>query len=163
MKRSPLIDVLPTLGPALGAIGAVLSGESAAHVHLAAATASIPGHSVRYAALIPRRVHAIVPEGARDVPGVERDVGVITEVLRERLPLVSTIVTLADGTSVPTLSREAVIAQLLALGGLAVGLAGTLIHVANVPPIDVDEVREILKAARQGERFQPLLELLDVA
>jgi hypothetical protein len=43
------------------------------------------------------------------------------------------------------------------------GLAGTLIRVCNQPAVDPDDIREILKAARQGERFQPLLELLSVA
>jgi hypothetical protein len=47
--------------------------------------------------------------------------------------------------------------------GFALALAGMVIRLANEPPVDVDEVRELLKAARQGDRFQPLLELLDVA
>lgn len=84
-------------------------------------------------------------------------------VLRPRLDLFTTNVTLADGTVVPTLTREAVLAQLLAQGGLAIALAGSIVALANRPPIDVDEVREILKAAGRGECFQPLLELLDVA
>ena len=54
-------------------------------------------------------------------------------------------------------------AQLLGRGGLVLGLAGSLLRLANDPPIDVDEVREVLKAARLGDRFQPLLELLQVA
>jgi len=70
---------------------------------------------------------------------------------------------LADGTVVPVLSREAVLAQMLEQGGLSIGLAGTLIQVGGEPPIDVDEVRELLKAARQNERFQLLLELVQIA
>jgi hypothetical protein len=37
------------------------------------------------------------------------------------------------------------------------------LRLANDPPIDPDEVRELLKTARRPERFQPLLELLNVA
>ncbi len=79
------------------------------------------------------------------------------------MPLFAMQVALSEETVIPTLSREAVLAQLLDLGGLALGLAGLLVRLANHPPVDVDNVRELLKAARRPERFQPLLELLDVA
>jgi hypothetical protein len=59
---------------------------------------------------------------------------------------------------VPILSRDAVVAELLAQAGLALGLAGLMVRLC--PAIDPDEVRELLKAARQGDRFQPLLELV---
>ena len=100
-----------------------------------------------------------MPAGA-DAAGVEPDRGAVAEVLRARLDLFGTTVVLPDGERVPVLRREAVIAQLLAQGGLALGLTGVILAITG--PIDADEVREILKAARQGDRFQPLLELLDV-
>ncbi len=117
----------------------------------------------RYAALAPRRLDAIFPTGADEPAGVEADLSAVAEVLRHRLDLYSTTVELSEGVRVTTLRREAVMAQLLGRGGLVLGLAGSLLRLANDPPIDVDEVREVLKAARLGDRFQPLLELLQVA
>lgn len=117
----------------------------------------------RYAALAPRRLDAIFPTGADEPAGVEADRSAVAEVLRHRLDLYSTTVELSGGVRVTTLRREAVMAQLLGRDGLVLGLSGSLLRLANDPPIDVDEVREVLKAARLGDRFQPLLELLQVA
>jgi hypothetical protein len=50
-------------------------------------------------------------------------------------------VTLSDGTRIPVLTREAVMAQLLSQGGLALGLAGALLRVVGDPLLDRDEVR----------------------
>jgi hypothetical protein len=163
MKHLFLLDALPALAAELDAAGAVLSGESALHVHLAAATGSVPGEPPKYAALAPGVIEAVFPEDARDIAGVKRATGAVAELLSGRLDLYSTRVRLADGTVVPTLTREAVLATLLARGGLAIGIAGKLLMVAPEPAVDVDVVREILKASRLGDRFQPLLELLNVA
>ena len=149
--------------PAIEQSGAVISGAAAAHVHLMVATGTTPGGPILYAALPPRRLTAIYPNGVVQVPGIEPDSGPVADVLRARLDLFGATATLGDGTPVPVLSRDAVVAELLSRGGLALGLAGTLIRVCDQPAVDPDEVREILKAACQGERFQPLLELLSVA
>lgn len=147
----------------LASAGAVLSGEAAAHVHLAVATCTVLRGAPGYTALAPRRIEALFPEGAGAMSGVVAAEGAIADVLRHRMDLYSRPLPLLDGTLVPTLTREAVLAELLSRGGLALGLAGILIGRAGDPPIDADDVRDILKAARQGERFQPLLELLQVA
>lgn len=149
--------------PALEQSGAVLSGEAAAHAHLMAATGTTPDGAILYAALAPRRLTAIYPDGAGRVPGIEPDDGPVAEVIRASLDRFGATAILGDGTRVPVLSRDAVVAELLSRGGLALGLAGTLIRVCDQPAVDPDDIREILKAARQGERFQPLLELLSVA
>jgi hypothetical protein len=94
---------------------------------------------------------------------VSSDRSAVADAVRPVLALFTRNVVLADGTEVPTLSREAVLAELLGRGGLAIGLAGTLMQLANDPPIEIDEVRELLKAARLSERFQPLLELVQIA
>lgn len=154
---------LRELAPRVARHGGVLSGEAAAHIHLAAATGSRCDDEPRYLALGPRRIEIILPVGGVDIAGVEQDVREVGDVLRSRLDLFSTTVRLPGGPDVQALTREAVLAELLSDGGLALGLAGMLIRLANDPPADVDEVREILKAARQGDRFQPLLELLEVA
>lgn len=158
-----LVSALPALAARLTRAGALLSGEAAAHAHLVAATATVPGEPARYAALPPRRVEAVLPAGARPVDGVEEASSPVVEALRPRLDLFSTTVVLGDGTMVPVLSLEAVLAELLGRGGLALGLAGLLVRLCGRDAVDVDGVREILKAARQGERFQPLLELMEVA
>ncbi len=161
-----LLEDLRRLEPSLREIGAVVSGEAAAHVHLAAATGSAAGGPIHYRALAPARIQVLCPEGVEARPrpiGVEPDQSAVGEVLRARLDLFTVRVSLADGTTMAVLSREAVLAELLEAGGLSVGLAGLLVRLAAEPPLDVDEVREILKAARQPERFQPLLELLAVA
>jgi hypothetical protein len=157
-----LIEVRAAAGE-LGHAGGVLSGEAAAHAHVAAATGTAPGGPPRYAALVPKLVEAIFAHDGVVARSVHRDESEVAAVLRPRLDLFVTSVTLADGTVVPTLTREAVLAQLLAKGGLAIALAGSIVALANRPAIDVDQVREILKSAGLGERFQPLLELLDVA
>ncbi|HEY3237448.1 MAG TPA: hypothetical protein VGJ84_22205 [Polyangiaceae bacterium] len=162
-SRLPLLDDVVLLTRALRSIGAVLSGESAAHLYLAAATSSRPGQPPRYSALPPQRIEAIVPAGAVEPPGVSSDRSAVADAVRPVLALFTRNVVLADGTEVPTLSREAVLAELLGRGGLAIGLAGTLMQLANDPPIEIDEVRELLKAARLSERFQPLLELVQIA
>jgi hypothetical protein len=163
MSLAPL-DRIAEIAKTLRAAGAVLSGEGALHVYLARATGSRPGESARYSALPPRRIEAIWADATGgELPGVHADRSEVAGVVRNEISLFSADVTLADGTVVPTLSREAVLAQLLEQGGLSIGLAGTLIQVAGDPPIDVDEVRELLKAARQNERFQPLLELVQIA
>lgn len=163
MKRLAFLDQLPELAARLRAAGLVLSGEAAAHVHLAAATQSVPGEPPRYAALPPRSIEAIGTADAVQLAGIALDTSPVAGVVRERLDLFGQQVVLADGTAVPTLRREAILAELLARAGLAIALAGSVVGVARLPPIDPDEVRELLKAARQGERFQPLLELMDVA
>jgi hypothetical protein len=160
MARKVLSTIRETAA-ALARAGGTLSGEAAAHVHLAAATGSRPDESPRYIALPPRRLEAVFSGDAVKVAGLETDTSPVAEVVRRRLDLFATSVLLADGTSVPTLTKEAVAAGLLAQGGFALALLGTLLRVC--PPIDPDDVREILKAARQGDRFQPFLELLDVA
>jgi hypothetical protein len=140
-------------------LGAALSGEGAAHVHLAAATGTDPDGAVRYLALRPRRLEAVYPDGSRTIAGIDAAESPVAEVVRANLALFSAPI-LLGGVTVPTLTREAVAADLLARGGLSLGVLGVMLRVG---PVDADEVREILKAARQGERFQPLLELLDVA
>lgn len=145
---------------ALAHAGGALSGEAAAHVYLAVATGTRPDESPRYIALPPRHLEAVFPSDGVNIAGLQTDTSPVAEVVRRRLDLFSTSVPLGDGTSVPTLTREAVAAELLARRGLSLGLLGTLLQVSA--PIDQDEVREILKAARQGDHFQPLLELLDV-
>ena len=70
--------------------------------------------------------------------------------------------TLADGTVLPVLRREPALAELLSRGGLAIGLAGILLRFRGEDPLDVDEVRELLKAAQQPERYRSLPELLAV-
>jgi hypothetical protein len=162
MSASPL-ERIATLAPALRAARAVLSGEGALHVHLARATGSRPGDPPRYSALAPRRIEALFADDDGALPGVRPDPSEVATVIRRNVALFSENVVLADGTVVPVLSREAVLAQMLEQGGLSIGLAGTLIQVGGEPPIDVDEVRELLKAARQNERFQPLLELVQIA
>jgi len=143
--------------------GAAVSGEAAAHVHLAAATSTVPGGPAGYLALPPAGLTAVFPEESMALTQVESDRGAVADALRHRLDLFTTTLVLADGTRVPVLTREAVLAQLLSQSGLALGLAGTVLMVAGQPPVDPDEVRAILKAACQGDRFQPLLELLAVA
>lgn len=160
--RRRYLSVIRDAAGALAEVGGALSGEAAAHVHLAVATGTRPDDPPRYVALPPRRIEAVVPLAGRSVAGVEVATGAVADVVRARLDLFAAPVLLAD-TPVPTLSREAVAADLLARGGLSLGLLGVMLRLANQPPIDIDEVREILKAARRGESFQPLLELLDVA
>jgi hypothetical protein len=161
------LSAIKQLAPVLRATGGVLSGEAAAHVHIAAATGAVPGAGARYSALAPLSIEAIWPEPVAqhsNVPtGVVRGSGSVAGVVSGQLPLFSTMATWSDGTVLPVLRREAVLAELLERGGLAIGLAGTVLRLANDPPIDPDEVRELLKAARRPERFQPLLELLNVA
>jgi hypothetical protein len=163
MRHLQLLDGLPAIAASLRVVSGVLSGEAAAHLHLAAATRSVPGQPPRYCALAPRAIEAILPPDAPDLPGIERDRDRVAEVVAGRIESYAVELRLDDGTVVRGLSREAVLAQLLARGGLAIGLAGSLVRLADTPPVDVDEVRELLKAARAGERFQPLLELLQVA
>ena len=153
---------LPALAERAKSAGVLLAGEVAAHAHLAAASNSRPGERPRYAALVPRRIRVIASDAAATMPGAEAETSALAEVLRHRLDLYRTTVWLG-GTELPVLTKEAVVAQLLSQGGLAIGLVATLLRVACDPPLDVDVVRELLKAARQGERYQPLLELLDVA
>ena len=154
------------LAPALRATGGVVSGEAAAHVHIAASTGAVPGGEARYCGLAPLSIQAIWPLPAGQlsgVPGLALDSSSVAGIVASQLPLFATTVTWVDGTVLDVLRREAVLAELLERGGLAIGLAGLLIRLAGNPPIDPDEVRELLKAARHPERFQPLLELLDVA
>jgi hypothetical protein len=152
---------LPDLAERTSRAGAVLSGDAAAHAHLAVVTGTTP-NELRYAALPAHQVEAVFPAGSSSVRGVAEAAGPVVDVLRARLDLFTTELTLTDGTRVPVLTVDAVLAQLLARGGLALGLAGLLVRLC-ASSVDADEVREILKAARQGDRFQPLLELIDVA
>jgi hypothetical protein len=159
-----LLAALKRVAPAVADAGAVICGGAAAHAHVAAATDSVPGGPIRYAALVPRRIQVVCPEGAAArmaALGLDVDESPVATFVRVRLDLFATVLRLADGTAVPVLSREAVTAQLLGRGGLSVGLAGLLVRLCR--PLDADEVREILKAAGQPERFQPLQELLAVA
>jgi hypothetical protein len=153
---------MPALAERARSAGVLLSGEIAAHAHLAVASGSQPGAPPRYAALVPRRIAVIASDPATTMSGAEAETGALAEVLRHRLDLYRTTVRLGH-TELPVLTKEAVVAQLLSQGGLAIGLVAALLRVACDPPLDVDVVRELLKAARQGERYQPLLELLDVA
>jgi hypothetical protein len=162
-RRLRWLDELPTLARSLREAGGVLTGEPAAHVHMAAATGSVPGAAPAYPALPPPPTQAILPGEVASIRGATADLGAVAETVRHRLDLFSTIIRLSDGTEVPVLSREAVLADLLSKGGLAVGVAGVLLRVAGDPPVDTDEVREILKAARMGHLFQPMLELMDGA
>jgi hypothetical protein len=161
-KATRLIEQIAMIADDLRDTGGVVSGEAAAHVHLAAATGSRPGELVQYSALAPRGIEAIFARPNAAISGVRSASGDVADVLRNNLDLFSTEISLADHTRVPVLVYEAVLAQLLSGGGLDIGLAGSLIRVTK-RHVDVDAVREILKAARQGDRFQPLLELLDVA
>ena len=160
--RRPFLSLVAETAGLVSESGGAFSGEAAAHVHLASATGTRPGEKRRYVALPPRRVEAIFPFGGPTVSGVEPTAGAVADVLRARLDLFSTRLPLGE-TPVPVLSAAAVAAHLLAQGGLSLGLLGIMLRLVGPRSIDVDEVREILKAARQGERFQPLLELLDVA
>jgi hypothetical protein len=158
-----VLDRLRDLAEPLRRAGAFLSGEAAAHLHAAVATGSEPGKPPRYSALPPLCIQAIFTEDHVAIAGVTRDLGAVAGVVRARPDLFTTAAALAGTQAIPVVTREAAVAGLLAQGGLAIGLAGTLVAVAREPALDVDAVREILKAAGQGERFQPLLELLDVA
>jgi hypothetical protein len=140
----------------------VLSGEAAAHLHIAHATGTELGGEARYLALVPRKIEVVIPAGEPDIEGVVRDARPVSQVLGHS-NLFTVELGLRRGDALPVLRREAVLAELLGDGGLALALAGMMLRLANEPPVDVDEVRELLKAARQGDRFQPLLELLEVA
>jgi len=140
-----------------------LSDEAAAHAYLAAATRSRPGEAPRYAALPPRCVRVLSADDARPVAGAEFDSSAVARVLRHRLDLFAAVLELVDGTRIAVPTREAVIAQLLARGGLALGLIASMLRVQPDSVLDTDEVRDLLKDARLSERYQPLLELLDVA
>ena len=156
MTLEQYLETLLALEGALREHGAVVAGEAAAHAHLASATGWARGKRAEYLALVPRRIAVL---GATAPAGTELDTGPVAAVLRDKLELFTARPVVA-GHALPTLCREATLAELLSLGGLRVGLAGILLRVANDPPIDPDDVRDILKAARQPEPFQPLLELL---
>jgi len=157
------VAALPRLARDAETARALLSDEAAAHAYLAAATKSRPGEAPRYAALVPRRVRILAADEARPVAGAEFDSSAVAQLLRHRLDSFGTTVELADGTRIPVPTREAVVAQLLARGGLALGLVASMLRVQPDAALDTDEVRDLLKAARLSERYQPLLELLDVA
>ncbi|HEY3355299.1 MAG TPA: hypothetical protein VGQ83_18770 [Polyangia bacterium] len=159
---SVLHDLCRLAGGVTSARGA-FSGEAAAHAHLAAATGAVPGGATRYLALPPERLEAVFPAAGATAPGVETDRDPVAELVGGHLDLFATTARLADGSEIPALSREAVVAELLARGGLALALVGLLLRHQGDRPLDVDEVREILKAARQGEAFPPLAELIDAA
>lgn len=160
MEIEQLSERLHDIAAELASSGAVLSADAAAHAWIMRATGTWHGEPVRYLALPTGVPRAIVPSGAVPPPGVRPDAGPVVEVLQAALPLYSTTLRLPHGPEIPVLTREAVLAQLLARGGIAIALAGLLLRAAPEPPIDPDVVREILKAARLGDRFQPLLELL---
>jgi len=131
-------------------------------------TRSRIGEDVLYIALPPRAWEIVGPDDAvLGVLAASHRLVVVSDpvavVVRTSWPLFVTRVPVADGLRVPVLTREAVIASLLSRGGLAIGLAGILMRGTGAASLNADEVREILKAARQPERFQPMLELLDVA
>ncbi len=162
-----IVERLVALSEPLTRTGSCLSGSAGAHAHLAAATHSQIDEPVRYIALAPR-VWEVVARGDGSLEpcaaklGVQVSQGAVEEVVRTSWPLFVTNVQLAGGASVPVLTKEAVLAVLLGRGGLSIGLAGILCRGAG-DGIDPDDVRELLKAARLAERFQPMLELLDVA
>lgn len=162
MKRlAVFLEQIRDISEALAASGGVLAGAAAAHAHLAAATAWVPGAEPRYLALTPRNIRVL---GAHPPAGAVADTSEIGAVVTARLDLF-TVRLVVGGRSIPALAREAVLAELLAQGGLSLGLAGLVLRLAqgsSVAPIDVDEVRELLKAARLPERFQPMLELIHV-
>ncbi|MBI2378629.1 MAG: hypothetical protein HYV07_31825 [Deltaproteobacteria bacterium] len=162
MEVGELVVLLRDAAGDLAARGLVVSGPSAAHVHLIVATGSSAGEPAKYAALPPRTIHVLGGTVAPTNP-FTRDSGHVAEVLAANLALFTTSVRLAEGTRLSVLTREAVLAQLLERGGLAVGLAGLLVKLTRNGGIDVDEIRELLKAARESHRFQPMLELLDLA
>lgn len=164
----PVVNRLARLGAPLRRSGVILSGEAAAHAHLAATTSSVPGEPARYLALPPWSWEVLEPSGvdlgslAHD-HGLVRDSSAVGDVVRGAWGAHTAVVALADGTLVPVVSRDVTLAMLLARGGLAIGLAGMVVRICRTPPVDPDDIRDLLKAARQGERFQPLLELLAVA
>ena len=161
-----LLARVQRVAPSLLECGAFVSGAAAAHVHLAAATRSAADGTVGYVALVPGSVQVVCPDGAAErlaSIGLECDSSRVALVVRRRLDLFATIAQWVDGTRVPVLSRDALLAQLLAQGGLAIGLAGLVVRLCRRPRLDPDVVREILKAAGQPDRFQPLHELLAVA
>lgn len=160
MEIEQLSERLHAIAPDLAACGAVLSGDAAAHAWIMRATGTWHGEPVRYLALPTGTPRVIVAAGPALPAGVRLDSGPVVEVLQSALPLYSTSLRLPHGPEIPVLTREATLAQLLARGGVAIALAGLLLRAAPEPPIDPDVVREILKAARLGDRFQPLLELL---
>lgn len=144
----------------LARAGAIVSGQAAAHLHLAVASATPVDGPLAYSALSPRSATAIYP-GPERVPGFEEDRSQVAETLRANLGLFVTRVVLPGTTGgIEVLSREALLAQLLAEGMLSIALAGSVLKVAGKPPVDPDHVREILKAARLGDKFQPMLELV---
>jgi len=143
--------------------GAVVAEEAAAHAWLIAATDTRPGVPPRYVALPVRRVAVMAPVGAALPQGATRATGPVADAILGAIELYAEPLALPDGPTLEVLSREAVLAQLLARGGLAIGLAGLLLRVTKDRPIDPDVVREVLKSARLGERFQPLHELLAIA
>lgn len=166
-REDRIVARLAELAPPLTSAGACLSGAAAAHAHLAAATESRIGAPLRYIALPPREWEAVGAGGGAlasvaALHGLRVATGPVEDVVRSSWPLFASSVALADGATVPVLTREAVLATLLSRGGLAIGLAGIMLR-GTREPIDPDDVRELLKAARQPERYQPLLELLDVA
>lgn len=160
MEIDTLSRALHALASDLEAAGAVVSFEAAAHAWIMVGTGTWHGEPPRYLAHPVRHIRVIAPEGARLPADVTRDTSAVAQVLVAALPVYTETVTLPHGPTLRVLSREAVLAQLLAKGGLAIALAGMLLRVANEPPIDPDVVREVLKGARLGDRFQPLLELL---
>ena len=159
MTALRLLHLLRESALALDRAGAVLSAQAAAHAHLAAASRTAADGPLRYSALAPRRVTAIY-SGPERVVGFDEDASRVGEVVRDDLAFFTVMVTI-DAIAVRVISREATLAQLLAEASLSIALAGSVLKVANSPPIDVDQVREILKAARLGDRFQPMLELVD--
>lgn len=154
-----LFRLLRESAVALDHAGAVLSAQVAAHAHLAAASRTAAAGPLRYSALAPRRVTAVYPGPSR-VSGFDEDSSPVAQILQADLAFFTVTVTI-DAIAVRVISREAALAQLLAEAGLSIALAGSVLKVAGSPPIDVDQVREILKAARLGDRFQPMLELVD--
>lgn len=154
-----LFHLLRESAVALDHAEAVLSAQAAAHAHLAAASRTAADGPLRYSALAPRRVTAIYP-GPERVSGFDEDSSPVAQILRDDLAFFTVTVTI-DAIAVRVISREATLAQLLAEASLSIALGGSVLKVAGSPPIDVDQVREILKAARLGDRFQPMLELVD--
>lgn len=162
MRPEQMFERLHARAEKLARTEAVITGEAAAHLHIAVATRSPWRGPLAYSAKSPSQITAIFPRG-ESIEGITSDASAVAEVARHRLDMNSAAVELAGGPPLQlrVLSREATLAQLLERGGLAIGLAGQLLQATRSVPIDLDDVRDLLKAARLGERFQPVLELID--
>lgn len=100
---------------------------------------------------------------SRDLDFSTADKTAVGSVIARSLPHFGVVLTLGDGVQVPVLRSDAVLAELLERGGLAIGIAGVLLRLLGAQRPDPDDVRDLLNAACKPERFQPLLELLEVA